>query len=166
MVCLGLGYMSELLIRAQIKVILEAVTGIGAVHDYPRTPRSMADFFNLMKSAGIVNGVAFTRGSFANAHKTLGHSTVLGTVTTYKQRSHRYVFAGIREVKDAGASMNTLQLLLDNIGDAFDGNLTLNGTADFHDLFQLNACYYSEPGEYGDDIYHLWEAELTVNERR
>ncbi len=158
--------MSESLIRAQIKSILRTASGIGAVHDYPRTPRSLADFFSLMRSAGIVNGFAFYRQSFANSHKTLGHTTLGGTVTTCKEKSHRYVFAGIYEVDDAGASMNDLQALLESIADKFDDNPTLNGTAESHSLFQLDAVYYSEPGEYGDNIYHLVEASLTVNERR
>lgn len=158
--------MSESLIRAQIKAILQTATGIGAVHDYPRTPRSLADFFALMKSAGIVNGVAFFRQSFANEHKTLGRTTLGGTVTTYKQRSHKFVFAGIYAVDDAGASANTLQAMLESIADKFDDNLTLNGTAESTELFQLDAVYYSEPGEYGENIYHLFEASLTANERR
>lgn len=158
--------MSEALIRAQIKATLESATGIGAVHDYPRTPRSLADFFELMRSAGTVNGIAFYRQSFANSHKTLGTQTLGGTVRTQKERAHRYVFAGIYAVDDAGASMNTLQGLLEDIADKFDVNLTLNGTAESHDLFQLDAVYYSDPGEYGDNIYHLFEASLTVRERR
>lgn len=158
--------MSESLIRAQIKAILLTASGIGAVHDYPRTPRSLANFFTLMRSAGIVNGVAFYRQSFGNEHKTLGRTTLGGTVTTYKERSHKYVFAGIYAVDDAGASANTLQALLDSIADKFDDNLTLNGTAESHDLFQLDSVYYSEPGEYGDNIYHLFEASLTAKERK
>jgi hypothetical protein len=159
--------MSESLIRAQIKAICQTATGIGAVHDYPRTPRSLADFFNLMKSAGIVNGVAFYRQSFTNEHKTLGTTPVLGgPVKTQKQRSHRYVFAGILVVDDAGASANDLQAMLESIADKFDDNLTLNGSAENHGLFQLDAVYYSDPGEYGDNIYHLWEASLTVYERK
>ncbi|OPY90579.1 MAG: hypothetical protein A4E73_02423 [Syntrophaceae bacterium PtaU1.Bin231] len=158
--------MSEAAIRAQIKAILQGVPGIGAVHDYPRTPRSLADFFNLMKSGGTVNGCAFYRNGFTNTHKTLGRTTVGGTVTTFKERVHRYVFAGIHGNDDRAATMNTVQSLLENICDAFDADLTLGGTADRHDLFQLTACYFSDPGEYGDDVYILWEAELTVTERR
>lgn len=160
--------MSESLIRAQIKAILQTASGIGAVHDYVRKPRSLADFFPLMRSGSpsIVNGVSFYRQSFENYHKTLGHTNVLGVVTTYKERIHRYLFEGIYELDDAAASANTLQALIESIADKFDDNLTLNGTAESHDLFQLHAVTYSDPGEYGDNLYHLFEASLTAHERR
>jgi ketopantoate reductase len=119
-----------------------------------------------MKSSGIVNGMAFYRQSFRNEHKTLGHAVLGHPVTTQKKRSHKFVFAGIYAVNDAGASANTLQAMLESLADKFDDNLTLNGTAESHDLFQLDAVYYSEPGEYGDNIYHLFEASLTANEIR
>lgn len=158
--------MSESLIRAQIKAICETATGIGAVHDYPRTPRSLADFFSLMRSAGIVNGLAFYRQSFENRHKVLGVSVMGGPVTTQKERIHRFVFAGICQVDDAAASANVVQDLLESLADQFDANPTLNGSADSHDLMQVSAVYYSDPGEYGENIYHLFEASLTVHERK
>lgn len=150
--------MSEALIRAQIKVILEAVTGIGVVHSYERYARSITDFRNLMTSAGVVNGWVIHRESTTAEQVTMGPKGQI-------ERNHTYRIAGIYEHNDASASETTFQTIIDAIFAAFKANGTLNATAISHRQIQVDSVTITKDGEFGDDIYHTAELTLEVMER-
>lgn len=113
--------MSEALIRAEIKTILEAVSGIGVVHDYKRYSRSKAVFLELMRpiSGGMVNGWMIHWRDAVSVRDTM--PTI--------QRNHTYEIIGFYELNDAIASGKVFDALLNAIYAAFKSNYTLNGTA-------------------------------------
>ena len=149
--------MSEALIRAQIKSILEGVTGIGVVHDYNRYPRSLADYLKLMTSSKKVNGWTISRQNTPSEKKTAG-------VGGKFERRHRFSISGIYELDDAAGSEKTFQGILDAIFDAFKANGDLNGTAQYHDQIQIESDTLSVEHEYGQDYYHIGECTLVVHE--
>jgi hypothetical protein len=151
--------MSEALINAQIKSVLEAVTGIGPVHAYERYPRSLADYFAMMKDdAGKVNGWVIHRESTISSRITLG---IKGLI----ERIHTYRISGIVELDDAAASETALQALLEEIFTAFKAAGDLAGTCQRTDLLNIDAVNMSDLGELGADLYHIVGMTLTVYER-
>jgi len=152
--------MSEALIRAQIKVELEKVSGIGVIHDYQRYARSIADFKNIMIKTGtsIVNGWIVHRIATESAQAVMG---IKGQI----ERVHTYRIAGIYEHDDANSSETTFQGILDGIFAQFKANGTLNGTAISHKQIQIDSVDVTKEGEFGDDIYHWAELTLEVMER-
>jgi hypothetical protein len=148
--------MSESAIRAQIKTILEGVTGIGPVHDYERYPRSFADLFEFMRDdEGKVNGWMISRASTDSHKVTMG---IKGQI----ERVHTYRIGGLYELDDANGSEKALQALLDDIYDAFRGNDTLNGTVRETDLLEIQSV---DVDAFGDDMFHIAECRLVAYER-
>lgn len=152
--------MSESLIRAQIKAILETVSGIGAVYDYERYARSLGDYFAMMTKSGstTVNGWIIHRERTVSQKATLG---INGQI----ERTHTYRIAGLHDLDDATGSEKTFQGILDGIFEQFKANPTLNGTANFHDQVQIEEVTVCLEDEYGGDLYHVAECTLTVHER-
>jgi hypothetical protein len=151
--------MSEALIRAQVKTTLEAVTGIGAVHDYERYPRSLADFFLAMTSGSpaLVNGWVIHRQSTASFRVTLG---VNGQI----ERAHDYKIAGFYQLDDSTGSEKDFQALLEAVFTAFKGDW-MAGTAWRADLLQVESVTVTSVDEMGADLYHIAECSLMVYER-
>lgn len=148
--------MSEALIRAQIKTILQAVTGIGAVHDYERYSRSIiTEFRSLMTASGIVNGWVIHRESSSAEQVIMGPKGQI-------ERVHTFRIAGIYALDDANGSEKTFQAILDAIFAAFKSNGTLNGTAISHRQMQIDSVTVTK---LGDDLYHTAELTLEVMER-
>jgi hypothetical protein len=148
--------MSEAAVRAQIKTILEGVTGIGPVHDYERYPRSYADLFDLMRdTGGKVNGWMISRESTGSHKVTMG---IKGQI----ERVHTFRIGGLYELDDANGSEKVLQAILDTIFDAFRKNDTLNGTVRETDLLEIQSV---DVDAFGDDMYHIAECRLVAYER-
>ncbi len=152
--------MSDALIRAQIKIILEDVTGIGVVYDYFRWRQNWADWLELMTDrsgsppADKINGWMFERESTP----TSDDGVPIGQI----ERVHHYNFLGVYEIDDAAGSGKTFQAILDAIFDAFKSNRKLNGTADRHDFIQISGVGIDD---YGEVSYHYAGLSLTVHER-
>ena len=150
--------MSEALIRAQIKSTLEAVSGIGAVHDYRRFKRSIADLLSVMTDAdGKINGWTIHRRSTPQAVATLGRMTW--------DRVHTYEIMGIYGMDDEGASEIDFQALCDAVLAAFDGSDNLGGTCRHADPINLDDCGEWDVSDLGGDVYHAAQFTLTVYER-
>jgi hypothetical protein len=144
--------MSETAIRAQIKTNLEAVTGIGVVHNYERYSRSFAQFLSLMTSSGTVNGWMIHREANSNTRQVGGRI----------ERYHTYRIFGIYEMDDASASEVTLQALLELIYAAFIDDPRLSGTAAGTEPIQIESI---DADEFGGRLYHTAELILEVMER-
>ena len=144
--------MSEATVRAQIKATLEAVDGIGAVHDYLRHTRSVAKFLELMRAGGIVNGCMIHRS------KTPTERDTMPTL----RRSHHFWISFIYEMDDAAGTEKTFQALLEAVYAAFKSDITIGGT-----------CINSEPHsiedvdemEIGQTLYHTADCLLVCHER-
>jgi hypothetical protein len=150
--------MSEALITAQIKIIMESVTGIGVVHDYFRYVRSWADWLALMTHtvssppSSKINGWMFQR------QKTTSSKLASG----YIENVHTYNFLGLYEIDDAGASGKAFEAILDAIQDKFKDYPNLNGTVWVHDLIQIDEVGIDD---YENVSYHYAGLSLTVHER-
>ena len=144
--------MSEALIRAQIKIILEGIPGIGVVHSYERLSLSPATYFDLMTSGGIVNGWTIHRENTDSERSAMG----------YIDRAHDFRIRAIYELNDAGASEITFQALLDEIFLTFKTKNTVNDTALRSDLVQIGPV---NTDEFSERAYHTAELTLIVIER-
>lgn len=151
--------MSESAIRAKIQDTLEGVTGIGAVHDYDRYPRSLADYFTLMTMSGNgVNGWSIHRESTTSSRITIGPKGQI-------ERRHTYRITGIYALDDAAGSEKDLQALVDAIFDAFKADPDLGGTCFRSDLVSVDSVGVSDLSEFGADLYHVVSLGLAVYER-
>ncbi len=146
--------MSESAIRAKIKTTLQGVSGIGAVHDYDRYSRSLAEFFKLMSggSPAKINGWMIHRG------KTPAQRDNAATI----QRAHTFTITGIYELDDENASEKTFQALLEAIFEAFKSDITLGGTALNSDPLSIDDV---DVDEYGNRLFHVAELTLVVYDR-
>lgn len=113
--------MSEALIRAQIKTIMESVSGIGVVYDYERHSRSLATKLFLFKSGGIINGWEFSRTKFDPDPETETDASI--------DWDYSYLISGYYELDDENASEKVFQAIIDGIKNKFADKRTLNGTA-------------------------------------
>ena len=152
--------MSEALIRAQIKTIMETVPGIGVVYDYERYARSLADYFKLMTPVGqdSVKGWVIHREKTDSRQITMG---LLGQI----ERVHSFRIAGILEMDDVAGSEKNFQEILDGIFTAFKANGTLNGSATSHEQIQIDEVTVCLEDEFGGSLYHVADCSLTVTER-
>lgn len=144
--------MSEATIRAQIKLALESVDGIGAVYDYERYSRSVAAFFQLMKSGGIVNGWVIHRGAAPAVRDTMPTMT----------RSHKFRITGIYTLDDSSESEKSLQALVDAIFNIFLSDQTLGSTCVNSDPLQVDDI---DVEEFANTLYHTVEMTLICHER-
>jgi hypothetical protein len=135
------------------------VSGIGAVHDYERYPRSLGDFFLAMTSGSpsLVNGWVIHRESTRASRATMGAS---GQV----ERVHNYRITGFYELSDATGSEKDFQALLEAVFTAFKGDW-MAGTAWRADLLQIDSVTVTSVDEMGADLYHIGECSLVVYER-
>jgi len=107
--------MSEATVRAAIKALLESVTGIGTVHDYRRTSRSLPTILQLMRSGGTVNGWQIYREKMPTGRDS----------THTVRKEHHFRIDGIYELDDSAGSEKTFQALIDTIFTKFLTDQTL-----------------------------------------
>jgi len=144
--------MSEAAIRAEIKTILEAVTGIGVVHNRRRWTRSFPTYFSLMTSGGIVNGWQI--------HREATSSEWVSDVQV--ERSHVFSIFGVYGQDDENDSESTFQALIESIFQAFRDAHTVGGTALNSELLHVESVGEEE---HAGTLYHVCELVLAVRER-
>jgi len=109
------------LVRAEIKTLLEGVTGIGQVHDYRRfdvEPDQINAVFQ--STAGIINAWTIDRATTQAAPLT----------NTEITRTHRFVIRGYYELSDSTGSLKTFQALIESIEIAFRDQPLLSNTVE------------------------------------
>jgi hypothetical protein len=143
--------MSEAAVRAQIKSSMQAVTGIGIVHDYERWSRSLAEFLALMTSSGQINGWMIHRQQTTSDWQSTGQILL----------THTYKISGLYQLDDVAISETTFQALLDAIFTAFKSNITLNGAALRCHPIQIENV---DVDELGGRLFHSAQLSLTVEE--
>jgi len=151
--------MSEAAIKEQIKIIMEGVPGIGAVHTRWRYSRSRAEFRKLMSSGGKINGIMFHRQ--ATPAERFDNPRMM--------RYHQFRFIYLYELDDAAASEDVFQALLDAVFAAFKSNYSLNGTAENCDPLQIDDVdtdwLDQEKEGIPGTLVHRGEMSLRVEER-
>lgn len=108
-------------ILAQVKAILEGVSGVENVHDYPRYAADITTLKNLGQTATNKFQLWFIE-------RTAAPSIVNAQNQVFRQ--HQFTLWGFYALEDSTASEKTFQALLDSVMDAFDANITLNSTVD------------------------------------
>jgi len=112
--------MSEATIRAQIKTILEGVSGIGRVHDYERWAATWEKYLEFFKTTSdVINGWTVSRVRTPAACAS----------GTHDRRSHHYKIRGYYGLKDEDATEVTFQALVEAVCTAFRSAYQLSGAA-------------------------------------
>lgn len=144
--------MSLALIRAEIKSILLAVTGVGTkVHDYERWAKTWEDYLSLFKSNGLIKGWTITRTATPEVTST----------TTTNTRTHTFLIRGYYSLDDSAATETTFQDLIEEIAAAFRVKPTLNGQA-----FDCGPLQVDIVGSvmFGSVLCHFCQLRLLVQE--
>lgn len=147
--------MSQADILAEIKTIVAAVPGIGAVHDYERSARSPADWLDIMTAGGIINGWTISREETAAEWE----------YHTANRLRHTFRIRGYYAVDDVNASEKTFQALVDAVRLAFNGEETLSGEALISGPAQLSLVAIREMAPDSGYYVHVAELTLAVEER-
>lgn len=149
--------MSLSAIYSAIKTQMQAVSGMGIVHDYVRWTPSWPGFLALYKTTGgIINGWAFGRVAMQQRHASLGAI----------EQAHVILFRGVYGLDDSAATEKTFQTQIDamvtkfndadneDLGGAcltinpdwgpMDGAVGLQVDRIDHRLFGTVLCHYAE----------------------
>lgn len=144
--------MSEAAIRAQIKTTLEAVSGIGVVHNRRRYSKSAARWLKLMTKEGAVNGWTTHRKN----------TPTIQANNAQVERQYYYEIFGIYELDDVNDSQAEFDAIIEAIFAAFKADRSLSGTALDSDLLDVVDV---DEEEYERQLYHVCELGLVVKER-
>jgi hypothetical protein len=146
-------------IRAQYKLILQSVPGIGVVHEYSRMTADWAKFIEMFQDpSGNILGWEITRESTGPTRKTISGLSP----NAIADRPHMMLIRGYRGLRDASASEKAFQDLIDAILDKFLPLRTLNGAA--LDSEEMIASVITER-LFGGVLCHYAELRQTVWER-
>lgn len=145
-------------ILADIKTRLEAVPGVGQVHDYERQTADWAKFIELFKdpATGKILGWEITRRAATEHHDGVWF------------RHHQFVLKGYMGLQDATASSKTFQTLCEEVCAAFrdappgDGWEYRNGDKADRAPAQIEAI---NDRMFGGPLCHVAEIALSVTER-
>lgn len=109
-------------IATQIKNLISSVTGIGRVHTFKRWGATDKDFEAFAATGGRINAWFISRQSTAERWLTTGEFN----------RAHVFALQGVYGLKDAEATEETFQALVDRVAGRFrsDAGRTLNDTVE------------------------------------
>ena len=109
-------------IATQIKNLISSVTGVGKIHTFKRWGATDKDFETFAATGGKINAWFITRVSTAERWLTTGEFN----------RAHLFHISGAYGMKDADATEETFQVLVDRICGRFrsDSGRTLNDTVE------------------------------------
>jgi hypothetical protein len=140
-------------VRAQVKTIIEAVSGIGEVHDYERYSKAWATYKDFFKSGAHINFVQILRPSFIR--------TVEGSDAT-ERVTHNFLLKGGYSLKDEDASEKVCQNLVEAICQTFRDKPKLQDTAE---VVQYPIVGRIFNGMFGNVLCHIYEIEVSIRER-
>lgn len=139
-------------IRAKIKEILLAVSGIGTkVYDYEVYTDDWASFLNKFKTGSIVKGFEFHR----RATPEEAHTTRVNI------RTHNFFFRGYYSLGADGATLKDFQALLESIATAFRTKPDLDATCQTNSPMQIDLV---ENRMFGETLCHYAEFRLLCEE--
>lgn len=107
-------------IRAAIVAKVNTVPGIGQVHNYERYAKQASAFISLYESSGRVLGWNVRRVRKTQVGPTFGHVEV----------ANEWEIKGFMALNDVSSSEISFDNLVESIGDAFLGDITLGGVVD------------------------------------
>ena len=145
--------MSLSTVRAEMKSVLEAVTGAGTILDYERYSKEWSTYKDLFKSGDHINFIEILRPSFER--------DVHGSDST-ERVTHNFVLKGAYSLSDDNASEKTFQDLVEAYCQAFRNIPTLNSTAE---VVQYPVIGRIITGMFGSVLCHICEIEISIRER-
>jgi hypothetical protein len=140
-------------LRARVKADLQAVSGIGQVHDYERFSNDPSSFASFFVSAGLVNGwtvVVGMESAWASGHEV--------------DRFYRVTIRGYRVVNDAAASAKSFDEEIDGVMTALENDWHLN-----HLVENLEGGIDATDPEYrvfGEALCHYIEIKARYRQSR
>jgi hypothetical protein len=137
-----------------IYTILSGVSGVGVVHKYRRYATEPVDFRAFYAVNNVINAWEISRTQIAPARR-LSRRT---TEPQASDRTHRFTLFGYHGIADAQTTELTFQQIIENIADAFRGEPTLQGTAEWAEELQAQGITRVE--FFGIPVHH---AELTLD---
>ena len=144
--------MSYATVLAQIKSVLDGVTGIGTVHDYARWNVDDASFNVLFVKKNVLNFWTISRRETAESWDAVQHVV----------RRHTFVLRGYYGIDDSAASEKTFQGLVESVMTALRVKTTLNDVAE---LAQPPHLELLETERFSGALVHHARMKLTVEER-
>ena len=140
-------------LRARIKTDLQAVSGIGQVHDYERFSNDPTSFVSFFVSGGLVNGWTIVVGM--ESAWSSGHEV---------DRFYRVTIRGYRVVNDAAASARSFDEEIDGVMTALENDWHLN-----HLVENLEGGIDATDPEYrvfGEALCHYIEIKARYRQSR
>ena len=153
--------MSLSIVRAKIKTLVEAVSGIGKVHDYERYTHDWKQYQKLFTKNNKVNVWQIERPTFLRyVHATTGPTNGVERVI------HDFTIRGFYGLSDALASEKTFQDIVEGVCQEFRGYPTLDGTAEMIKMSPDQPITGSITKEYlGSVLCHMVEIRISIQEK-
>jgi len=145
--------MSLSTVRAQVKIVIEAVSGIGQVLDYERYSKEWSTYTTLFKSGDHINFTQIQRPSF----ERIVHGS-----DSCERVTHNFLLRGAYSLDDENASEKVFQDLVEGICQAFRDIPTLNDVAEVVKYPIIGRIYN---GMFGNVLCHICEIEVSIRER-
>ena len=145
--------MSLSTVRAEVKSILEGITGIGEVLDYERYAKDWSTYKSLFKEGAHVNFIQIQRPSFERI--------VHGSDAT-ERVTHNFLLKGGYSLNDELATEKTFQDLVESICQVFRDKPDLNDVAEVVKYPIIGRIYN---GMFGNVLCHICEIEVSIRER-
>jgi hypothetical protein len=143
--------MSLALIRVQVKAILDAVSGIGVVHNRERWAADPARLADLFKVRSQLHGWTISRTQTPSTYRS----------NQQIERRHQLILKGYMAWSDQDDTATTFDALIEAIVEAFDGNDTLNGTCEWSGPLQVASV---TPAMFAGVLCHYCELHLAAQE--
>ena len=136
-----------------MKSILEAVTGVGTVHDYERYSKDWATYKDLFKSGDHINFIEILRPSFER--------DIQGSDST-ERVTHNFTLRCAYSLSDELASEKTFQDLVEAYCTAFRDKPDLQDAAE---VVEYPIRGRISNGMFGSVLCHIAEIEISIRER-
>lgn len=145
--------MSLSTVRAEVKSVLEDVSGIGQVHDYERYAKEWSSYRDIFKSGDHINFIQIHRPSFDRI--------VHGSDST-ERVTHHFLLKGAYSLRDEDETEKTFQDLVEAICQAFRDKPNLNNVAEVVQ-YPISGRIYNDM--FGNVLCHICEIEVSIRER-
>ncbi len=143
--------MSESTLRAELKTLMEGITGVGMVHDYDRWTKDWKDFVALFKKPGTKNilGWEITRSGFTIERMTANKFKMF----------HQFVLRGYYSINDKAKSEKAFNVV---VGDVVIAILSQGLTSAEGEVIPKSGKL--EPRTFGGVLCHYVEIQVPVKE--
>lgn len=146
--------MSVATVRAKLKTELEAVTGIGVVHDYIRYANNWTAYIDKFKTSSDKINAWWIEWDSAETNRT--------NVTNVLERIHSFKIFGIYGLKDSAGTQKVFDTLVESILTALSpSDETFDNTVQLAEPAQLNDNTIRAHSEV---TVHMCEIEISMRE--